>query len=333
MLTNEIAIDLGTANIVVYEKNKGIIMNEPSVVAIDRRTKKIIAFGHAARDMIGKIHPHIQLIRPLKNGVIADFDITTELLKIIMKKKLSQTISIRKPNILICTPSGATSVDKRALEDVARNAGAKQVTLIEAPVAAAIGTGLPVDEPIANMIVDIGAGSTEVAIISFGGVVAYQSIHIGGDHFDEEIIQYVKKQYNILIGERTAERIKTEIGYALVEHDLLQMEVRGRDLVTGLPKTITLTSYEIRDTLKDSFSQIHEAIRVTLEKCPAELSGDIVDRGVILVGGGSMLHGMEEWLSKEIFVPVILSQHPLESVAMGMGEALHLLKKLLKVGK
>lgn len=333
MLTNEIAIDLGTANIVVYEKDKGIIMNEPSVVAIDRRTKKIIAFGHSARDMIGKIHPHIQLIRPLKNGVIADFDITTELLKIIMKKKLSQTITVRKPNILICTPSGATSVDKRALEDVARNAGAKQVTLIEAPVAAAIGTGLPVDEPIANMIVDIGAGSTEVAIISFGGVVAYQSIHIGGDHFDDEIIQYVKKQYNILIGERTSERVKTEIGYALVEHDVLQMEVRGRDLVTGLPKTITLTSHEIRDTLRDSLSQIHEAIRVTLEKCPAELSGDIVDRGVILLGGGSLLNGMEEWLSKELFVPVTLPQHPLESVAMGMGEALHLLKKLLKVGK
>lgn len=331
---NEIGIDLGTANILVYSKNKGITLNEPSVVAIDINTKKIIAFGNEAKAMVGKTPKHIRVIRPLKNGVIADYDITTELLKIILKKALNQSgLTVRKPNVIICTPSGATSVDKRAIQDSARNAGAKHVILIEEPVAAAIGSGLPVDEPVANMVVDIGGGSTEVAIISFGGVVACQSVHIGGDHLDEEIIQHVRKQYNVLIGEMTAEQVKMEIGTALIDHEELKMDIRGRDLVTGLPKTITLSSYEIRDTLKESLLQIHEAIRATLEECPAELSGDIVDRGVILTGGGSLLHGMEEWLSKELFVPVHLSPSPLESVALGTGEALHLMKKLQQIAK
>lgn len=332
--TNEIGIDLGTANILVYSKNKGITLNEPSVVAIDINTKKIIAFGNEAKAMIGKTPRQIRVIRPLKNGVIADYDITTELLKIILKKALQQSgLTVRKPNVIICTPTGATSVDKRAIQDSARNAGAKHVILIEEPVAAAIGAGLPVDEPIANMIVDIGGGSTEVAIISFGGVVASQAVHIGGDHLDEEIIQHVRKHYNVLIGERTAEEVKMEIGTALIDHEELKMDIRGRDLVTGLPKTITLSSYEIRDTLKESLLQIHEAIRATLEECPAELSGDIVDRGVILTGGGSLLHGMEEWLTKELFVPVHLAPSPLESVALGTGEALHLMKKLQQIAK
>ncbi|MDQ0156726.1 rod-share determining protein MreBH [Robertmurraya andreesenii] len=331
---NEIGIDLGTANILVYSKNKGITLNEPSVVAIDSQTKKIIAFGMEAKQMIGKTPANINIIRPLKNGVIADYDITTELLKIIMKKALNKSgLTLRKPNVIICTPSGATSVDQRAIQDAARNAGAKQVVLIEEPVAAAIGAGMPVDEPVANMIVDIGGGSTEVAIISFGGVVASESIHIGGDHLDDEIIQYVRKTYNVLIGEKTAEQIKIEIGYALIDHEELTIDIRGRDLVTGLPKTIPLSSYEIRDTLKESLLQILEAIRVTLEKCPAELSGDIVDRGVILTGGGSLLNGMEEWLSKEIVVPVQLAPSPLESVVLGSGEALHLMKKLQHVAK
>lgn len=331
---NEIGIDLGTANILVYSKNKGITLNEPSIVAIDINTKKVIAFGNEAKQMVGKTPAHIQVIRPLKNGVIADYDITTELLKIILKKATNNSgITVRKPNVIICTPSGATSVDKRAIQDAARNAGAKQVILIDEPVAAAIGSGLPVDEPVANMVVDIGGGSTEVAIISFGGVVACQSVHIGGDQLDEEIIQFVRKQYNVLIGERTAEQVKIEIGYALVDHDELKLEVRGRDLVTGLPKTITLSSYDIRNTLKESLLHILEAIRATLEECPAELSGDIVDRGVILTGGGSMLNGMEKWLSKEIFVPVQLAPSPLESVALGTGESLNLIKKLQKVAK
>lgn len=326
---NEIGIDLGTANILVYSKNKGIVLNEPSIAAIDINTQKVIAFGRDAKEMVGKTPANIRVIRPLKNGVIADYDITTELLKIIMKKAAQLTgLTVRKPNVVICTPSAATSVDKRAIQDAARNAGAKQVILIDEPVAAAIGSGLPIDEPVANMIVDIGGGSTEVAIISFGGVVACQSITVGGDRLDEEIIQYIRKQYNVLVGERTAEQVKMEIGYALVDHRELEMDVRGRDLVTGLPKTITLSSYEIRDTLKESLLHILEAIRATLEECPAELSGDIVDRGVILTGGGSLLNGMEEWLSKEIFVPVQLAENPLESVALGTGDSLRLMKRL-----
>lgn len=334
LAANEIGIDLGTANILVYSKNKGITLNEPAVVAIDTHTKKVVAFGNEAKAMIGKTPEHIHIIRPLRNGVIADYDITTELLKIIMKRVLNKNgITVRKPNVIICTPSGATSVDKRAIQDAARNAGAKQVVLIDEPVAAAIGAGLPVDEPVANMIVDIGGGSTEVAVISFGGVVASQSIHMGGDHLDEEIIQYVRKQYNVLIGERTAEQVKIEIGYALIEHEEKSTSVRGRDLVTGLPKTISLSSYEIRDTLRDSLLQILEAIRATLEECPAELSGDIVDQGVILTGGGSLLNGMEQWLKEEIFVPVQLATSPLESVALGTGDALHLMKKLQQISK
>lgn len=325
----EIGIDLGTANILVYSKNKGIAINEPSVVAIDTDTKKVIAFGREAKEMIGKTPEKIIAIRPLKDGVIADYDLTTELLKHIMRmasKKIG--FAVRKPNVVICTPSGSTSVEKRAIQDAVRNAGAKKIQLIEEPVAAAIGAGLPVDEPVANVVVDIGGGNTEVAIISFGGVVACHSIKIGGDRLDEEIIQYVRKEYNVLIGERTAENIKIEIGYALVDHEELTMDVRGRDLVTGLPKTVTLSSYEIRKALRESLSQILEAIRATLEDCPAELSGDIVDRGVILTGGGSLMKGMEEWLSKEIFVPVQLATNPLESVAVGTGQALKYMHKL-----
>lgn len=327
--TYDIGIDLGTANILVYNKQKGIALNEPSVVAIDTQTKNIVAVGSEAKEMIGKTPEKIVAIRPLKDGVIADFDVTTEMLKLIMQKSFkSLGFSVRKPNVVVCTPSGSTSVERRAIQDAVRNAGAKKVHLIEEPVAAAIGAGLPVDEPVANVIVDIGGGTTEVAIISFGGVVACHSIRIGGDRLDEEVIQYVRKEYNVLIGERTAERIKMEIGYALVDHNELFMDVRGRDLVTGLPKTVKLSSYEIRDAMKESLLQILEAIRATLEDCPAELSGDIVDRGVILTGGGSLMNGMEQWLSQEIVVPVSLAQNPLESVVIGTGKALQYIGKL-----
>jgi rod shape-determining protein MreB and related proteins len=327
--TSEIGIDLGTANILVYSKNKGIALNEPSVVAIDTTTKNILAVGLEAKEMIGKTPEKIIAIRPLKDGVIADFDITTDLLKHIMRKASKKGgFAIRKPNVVICTPSGSTSVERRAIQDAVRNAGAKKVYLIEEPVAAAIGAGLPVDEPVANVVVDIGGGTTEVAIISFGGIVACHSIRIGGDRLDEDIIQHVRKEYNVLIGERTAENIKMEIGYALVDHEELSMEVRGRDLVTGLPKTITLSSFEIRNAMKESLSHVLEAIRATLEDCPAELSGDIVDRGVILSGGGALLKGMEDWLSQEIVVPVHLAPSPLESVAIGTGQALKYIHKL-----
>lgn len=329
MLANDIGIDLGTANILVYSKTKGIILNEPSVVAIDTKTKGVLAIGQEAKGMIGKTPGKIVAIRPLKDGVIADFDITTEMLKYIVRKAAKKIgFTMRKPNVIVCTPYGSTSVERRAIEDAVRNAGAKKVHLIEEPIAAAIGAGLPVDEPVANVIVDIGGGTTEVAIISFGGIVACHSIRVGGDRLDDDIIQYVKKSYNVLIGERTSENIKMEIGYALVDHTEEFIDIRGRDLVTGLPKTINLSSYEVREAIKESLLHILEAIRATLEDCPAELSGDIVDLGIVLTGGGALLKGIEKWISDEIIVPVHLAPSPLESVAIGTGEALQFIQKL-----
>lgn len=332
--TSEIGIDLGTANILVYSKNKGISLNEPSVVAIDTVTKKIFAVGHEAKEMIGKTPGKIIAIRPLKDGVIADYDMTTEMLKyVIQKAEKKMGFSIRKPNVVISAPTGSTSVERRAIQDAVRNAGAKKIYLIEEPIAAAIGAGLSVNEPVANVVVDIGGGTTEVAIISFGGIVACHSIRIGGDKLDEDIIQHVRKEYNVLIGERTAEKIKIEIGYAPIEHDEISMDIRGRDLVTGLPKTITLSSYEINIAMKETITKILDAIRATLEDCPAELSGDIVDCGVILTGGGALLNGLGEWLSSEISVPVQLAPSPLESVAIGTGQALQYINKLQAVVK
>lgn len=330
----EIGIDLGTANVLVYTKNKGIILNEPSVVAVNADTKQVIAVGSEAKDMIGKTPANIIAVRPLRDGVIADFDITSQMLKHVMKKAgKALGFAIRKPDVVVCTPSGATSVERRAIHDAVKSCGAKNVHLIEEPVAAAIGADLPVEEPVANVIVDIGGGTTEVAIISYGGVVNCNTVRIGGDQLNENIIQHVRKGYNLLIGERTAENIKIEIGYALVEHHEKTMEVRGRDLVTGLPKTITLRSTEIQEALKESLLHILEAIRATLENCPAELSGDIVDHGVVLSGGGALLNGMQEWLSGEIIVPVHIAPNPLESVAVGTGRALKFINKLQTVGK
>ncbi|MFC4319930.1 rod-share determining protein MreBH [Litchfieldia salsa] len=327
--TFELGIDLGTANILVYSKNKGIILNEPSVVAVDTVTNKVIAVGIEAKEMIGKTPGRITAVRPLKKGVIADYNMTSELLRHIMlkaSKKLGYTL--RKPSLVVCTPSGATSVERRAIQDAARNSGAKQVYLIEEPVAAAIGADLPVDEPTANVVVDIGGGTTEVAIISYGGVVTYQSISVGGDQFDEDIIQYVRKKYNVLIGERTAEKIKIDIGYAPIDHPKETLDIRGRDLVFGLPKTVTLSSFEIQKTLQDSLAHILESVRATLEECPPELSGDIVDRGVVLTGGGALLKGIQEWLSAEIHVPVHIAPNPLEAVAIGTGRSLSMIKRL-----
>ncbi|MFD2213036.1 MULTISPECIES: rod-share determining protein MreBH [Bacillaceae] len=332
--TTEIGIDLGTANILVYTKNKGIILNEPSVVAIDTSTKKVLAVGTEAKSMIGKTPGQIIAVRPLKDGVIADYDITTDMLRHVMKKASGKLgMSMRKPTVVVCTPSGATSVERRAIQDAIRSSGAKQVHLIEEPVAAAIGADLPVDEPIANVIVDIGGGTTEVAIISFGGIVTCHSIRIGGDQLDEDIIQYVRKNYNLLIGERTAEQMKMEIGYALIKHEKETMEIRGRDLVTGLPKTISVSSNEMQDAMKESLLHILEAIRATLEDCPPELSGDIVDRGVILTGGGSLMKGIQEWISNEMIVPVHIAPNPLESVAIGTGRSLAVINRLVKVAK
>ncbi|MBM7661850.1 rod shape-determining protein MreB [Bacillus mesophilus] len=332
--TAEIGIDLGTANILVYSKGKGVVLNEPSVVAIDTNTNKVVALGHEAKRMIGRTPDNIETIRPLKDGVIADYDITTSMLRTIMKmtsKKLG--MSLRKPNVVICAPSGATSVEKRAIEDAVKSSGANQVFLIEEPVAAAIGADLPVDEPIANVVVDIGGGTTEVAIISFGGIVSCQSIRVGGDQFDDDIVQFVRKKYNLLIGERTAEEMKIEIGYALVKHEEVKINIRGRDLVTGLPKTISVSSYEMQEAMQDSLLQILEAIRATLEACPPELIGDVVDRGVLLTGGGALMNGLQDWLREEIVVPVHIAPNPLESVAIGTGKSLSIINKLLQAAR
>ncbi|MCR6097372.1 rod shape-determining protein MreB [Salipaludibacillus agaradhaerens] len=327
--TTQIGIDLGTANLLVYTKNKGMIINEPSVVAIDTHTNAVLAVGEEAKRMVGKTPENIVAIRPLKDGVIADYQVTTDMLKHIMKK-VSKKLGtpLRKPNVVVCTPSGSTSVERRAISDAVKQCGAKDVQLIEEPVAAAIGADLPVEEPIANVIVDIGGGTTEVAIISFGGVVSCHSIRTGGDQLDEDIVQFVRKKYNLMIGPRTAENIKMEIGFALVEHEELTMAIRGRDLVSGLPKTIDISSYEIQEAIKESLLSVLEAIRATLEDCPPELSGDIVDRGVILTGGGALLNGMEDWLSNEIVVPVHIAPSPLESVAIGTGRSLVMMQRI-----
>lgn len=327
--SNEIGIDLGTSNILVFNRSKGIIFNEPSVVAIEPKTKKILAVGIEAKRMVGKTSKSIEVVFPLKNGVIADYDITTEMIKFIMKK-ISKVIplSFRKPNVVVCAPYGSTGVDKRAILDAVKHSGAKKMMIMEEPVAAAIGAGLPVDEPVANVIVDIGGGSTEVAIISFGGVVTCHSVRTGGTLLDEDIIQYVRKKFNVLIGEKTAEEAKIQIGYALVDHEEVSMDVRGRDLVTGLPRTISLSSYDIQRAIKESLLHILNGIKATLENCPPELSGDIVDRGIILTGGGALLNGMQEWLSKEIIVPVHIAPSPLESVAFGTGQALNFIKQI-----
>ncbi|MRH44606.1 MreB/Mrl family cell shape determining protein [Aquibacillus halophilus] len=330
----EIGIDLGTANILVYTKSKGIVLNEPSVVAIDIRTNQVVAVGKEAKEMIGKTPRNIVPIRPLKDGVIADYDITAQMLKEILKKVSKIVgVSMRKPTVVVCTPSGSTSVERRAIHNAVKSYGAKEVHLIEEPIAAAIGADLPVDEPTANVIVDIGGGTSEVGIISFGGVVSCKSVRTGGDKMDEEIIHYIRKHFNILIGERTAENIKIEIGYALIEHEEQSMDVRGRDLVTGLPKTITVTSTQIQQAIRESLEAILDTVRSTLESCPPELSGDIVDRGVTLTGGGALLKGMQEWLASEIFVPVHLAPHPLESVAIGTGRSLKMIHKLQKAIK
>ncbi|EKE9396330.1 rod shape-determining protein [Listeria monocytogenes] len=326
--TTTIGIDLGTANILVYSKEKGIILNEPSVVALNTNDGTVLAIGQEAKEMIGKTPTSISAVRPMKDGVIADFDLTSGLLREIMRR--ISVSGVRKPNVVVCTPTGATSVERRAISDAVRSTGARSVVLIEEPVAAAIGADLPVAEPVANVIVDIGGGTSEIAIISYGGVVSSTSIRTGGDHMDEEIIQYIRKNYNLLIGQTTAERIKMELGYAPIEHVTQTADIRGRDLLTGLPKTTQVSSTEIQSALAETLQRILEAIRNTLELCPPELSGDIVDRGIILSGGGSLLQGFRDWLVEEIDVPVHMAPSPLESVAIGTGRSLVFADKLAK---
>ncbi|MCF7851961.1 MAG: rod shape-determining protein [Simkaniaceae bacterium] len=329
-LTNDIGIDLGTANTLVYVKGKGITLAEPSVVAVDSMTNEVIAVGQKAKEMLGKTPRKIHAVRPMKDGVIADFEIAEGMLKALIKR-VTPTRSLFRPKILIAVPSGITGVEKRAVEDSALRAGAQEVYLIEEPMAAAIGVDLPVHEPAASMIVDIGGGTTEIAIISLGGIVESRSLRIGGDEFDDCVMNYMRRTYNLMIGPRTAEEIKVTIGsaYPLGEYEL-EMEVRGRDQVAGLPVTKRINSVEIRECLAEPIQQIIENVKLTLEKCPPELAADLVERGLVLAGGGALIKGLDKLLIKECGLPVIIAPSPLLAVCLGTGKALEYLDQFKK---
>ncbi|MDR6554041.1 rod shape-determining protein [Paenibacillus qinlingensis] len=328
--TKDLGIDLGTANTLVYVKGRGIIVREPSVVALRTDTKTIEAVGESAKKMIGRTPGNIRAVRPMKDGVIADFDTTATMIRYFIRQAQKQRwLFPRHPNVMVCVPSGITAVEKRAVEDATKQAGAREAYTIEEPFAAAIGADLPVWEPTGSMVVDIGGGTTEVAVISLGGIVTSRSIRIAGDEMDEAIIQYIKRTYNLMIGERTAETLKIEIGSALNTDKSESLEIRGRDLVSGLPKTISVTSVEITESLSDTVSAIVDAVKVTLEKCPPELSADIMDRGIVLTGGGGLLRNLDRLLAKETGMPVMVAENPLDCVAIGTGRALeniHLFK-------
>jgi rod shape-determining protein MreB len=316
----DMAVDLGTANTLVYVRGRGIVLSEPSVVAIDSRSGEVHAVGIEAKRMLGRTPGTIQAIRPLKDGVIADFDVTEEMLRHFIQKVHQNRWA--HPRVVVCVPSGVTGVEKRAVEEATLSAGARQAYLIEEPMAAAIGAGLPVGEPTGSMIVDIGGGTSEVAVISLGGIVVSQSIRVGGDELDEAIINYAKREYKLLIGQQTAEELKLEIGSAYPMEEELQAEIRGRDMVTGLPKTIVLTSEEIRRAIDEPLSQILGAVRETLDRTPPELASDIMDRGIMLAGGGALLHGLDERLRQETQMPAHLAESPLTCVAVGSGRSL-----------
>lgn len=319
--SKDVAIDLGTANTLVCVKGRGIVLREPSVVAIDAQTEAVIAVGKEAKDMIGRTPDSIIAVRPLKDGVIADFDVTSAMLKHFIRKAV-KTGAFSKPRIIICMPSGVTEVERNAVEDAAYQAGGKQVELVEEPMAAAIGAGLPVDEPVGSLVVDIGGGTSEVAVISLGDIVTSCSVRVAGDKFDEAIINYIKKEYNLIIGERTAEAIKIGIGSAFPYEDEQSMVVKGRNVVDGLPKDVTVTAEEIRDALAEPLITIIEAIKSTLEKTPPELSADIIDSGIMLTGGGALLRGIDMLVMQQTGMPVHTAAKPLECVAIGAGRKL-----------
>jgi rod shape-determining protein MreB len=328
--SSDLGIDLGTANTLVYVKGKGIVLAEPSVVTVDSTTNEVIAVGQKAKEMLGKTPRKIHAVRPMKDGVIADFEIAEGMLKELIRR-VTPRRSLFRPKILIAVPSGITGVEKRAVEDSALRAGAQEVYLIEEPMAAAIGVDLPVHEPAASMIVDIGGGTTEIAIISLGGIVESRSLRIAGDEFDECIINYMRRTYNLMIGPRTAEEIKVTIGsaYPLGEYEL-EMEVRGRDQVAGLPVTKRINSVEIRECLAEPIQQIIESVKLTLEKCPPELAADLVERGLVLAGGGALIKGLDKYLIKECGLPVIVAPSPLLAVCLGTGKALEYLDQFKK---
>jgi rod shape-determining protein MreB len=314
----DIAVDLGTANTLVYVRGRGIVLNEPSVVAVNTHNGAVLAVGAEAKKMMGRTPGNIVAIRPLKDGVIADFEIAERMLRYFIRKVHPRRL-FAQPRVVICVPSGITGVERRAVEDAADAAGARQVHLIEEPMAAAIGVGLPIQEATGNMVVDIGGGTTEVAVISYAGIVTANSVRVAGDELDNAIIQYAKKEYSILLGDRTAEEIKLAIGSADETDSELHAEVRGRDLVSGLPKIIVLTSTEIRRAMEEPVTQIIDAVRDTLDKCPPELSGDIMDRGIVLTGGGALLRGLDQRLRRETGMPVLVAENPLDSVVLGSG--------------
>jgi len=318
--SRDMAVDLGTSNTLVYVRGRGIVLSEPSVVAIDQRSGDVYAVGVEAKRMLGRTPGTISAIRPLKDGVIADFDVTETMLRHFIQKVHQNRFA--HPRVVVCVPSGVTGVEKRAVEEATLSAGARKAYLIEEPMAAAIGAGLPVGEPAGNMIVDIGGGTSEVAIISLGGIVVSQSLRVGGDEMDEAIINYLKREFKLLIGHQTAEELKIEVGTAFPLRDELQAEVRGRDMLTGLPKTVVISSEEVRQALDEAVVQIIDAVRATLDRTPPELAADIMDRGVVLAGGGALLTGLAERLRRETNMPVHVAESPLTCVAIGSGKSL-----------
>ncbi len=326
----DIGIDLGTANTLVFMKGKGIIMREPSVVAVDTRTDRVRYVGQEAKDVIGRTPGSIVAVRPLKDGVIADFDITANMLQIFIKKAFNNSM-FAKPRVVICIPSGVTAVERRAVRAAAFKAGARHVSIIEEPMAAAIGAGLPVAEATGSMVVDIGGGTSEVAVISLGGIVSAKSVRMGGDQFDNAIVQYVKKKYNMLIGERTAEDIKIKIGSAYPYEGEDVMNIKGRNLVDGLPKNIDITPEAVREALVDSLSVVIDAIKTTLERTPPELAADIIDSGIVLTGGGAMLKGLDKLIERETGMDVHIAENPLDCVAVGTGSVLEDIELLKEV--
>ena len=333
MFSKDIGIDLGTANTLVYMRGKGIIIREPSVVAVDVKMDRVRYVGQEAKDVIGRTPGSIVAVRPLKDGVIADFDMTTSMLQEFIRKALKgRAFAGSRVSVMICIPSGVTAVERRAVKEATQNAGAKRVSIIEEPMAAAIGAGLPVAEPTGSMIVDIGGGTSEVAVISLGGIVTSRSVRVAGDEFDSSIINYIKKKYNLLIGERTAENIKIAIGSAYPYSDNEpSMDIKGRNLLNGLPENITITSEEIREALSEPLSHVIEAIKVTLEKTPPELAADIIDQGIMLAGGGALLKGLDLLIHSETGMPVKVAERPLDCVADGTGKVLENIDKLVDV--
>ncbi len=334
VFSNDLAIDLGTANTLVYVKGKGIVLNEPSVVAVstDNRSKnRVLAVGLEARNMLGKTPGNIVAIRPMRDGVIADFEVTEAMLRYFIRKVHNRRSFIR-PRIIIAVPSGITQVEKRAVRESAESAGAREVFLVEEPMAAAIGANLPITEPTCNMVVDIGGGTTEVAVISLAGIVYSMSVRVAGDKMDQAIIQYIKRKYNLLIGERTAEAIKTTIGNAYPDSQNLEtMEVKGRDLASGIPKILTIDSEEVRVAIAEQIDAIIEAVKIALEQTPPELAADIVDRGIVLTGGGALLKNLDKLLREETSLPIIVADDPLTTVALGSGQTLDSIETLKRV--